>query len=70
MKFAKSLAFASISALALAACGDSGAGGTRDSIRAVGSSTVYPFAKLVGERFARANPEFKSPLIESTGTAM
>ena len=69
MKFAKTLAFASISALALAACGDSGgAGGTRDSIRAVGSSTVYPFAKLVGERFARANPEFKAPLIESTGT--
>jgi phosphate transport system substrate-binding protein len=69
MKFAKTLAFASISALALAACGDSGGGGgTRDSIRAVGSSTVYPFAKLVGERFARANPEFKAPLIESTGT--
>jgi phosphate transport system substrate-binding protein len=70
MKLSKSVILASLSALALAACGDSsgGAGGTRDSIRAVGSSTVYPFAKLVSERFSRANPEFKSPLIESTGT--
>src|SRR5690606_26406592 len=34
----------------------------------VGSSTVYPFAKAVSESFARSNPEFKSPLIESTGT--
>ena len=70
MKLSKSVILASLSALALAACGDSsgGAGGTRDSIRAVGSSTVYPFAKLVSERFSRASPEFKSPLIESTGT--
>ena len=57
MKFAKSFAFATISALALTACGDSG-GGTRDSIRAVGSSTVYPFAKAVSESFARSNPDF------------
>ena len=67
MKFAKSFALASIAAIALTACGDSG-GGTRDSIRAVGSSTVYPFAKAVSESFARSNPDFKSPLIESTGT--
>jgi phosphate transport system substrate-binding protein len=67
MKFAKSFALASIAALALTACGDSGAG-TRDSIRAVGSSTVYPFAKAVAESFSRSNPDFKSPLIESTGT--
>lgn len=70
MKLSKTVVLASLSALALAACGDNsgGAGGTRDSIRAVGSSTVYPFAKLVSERFARSNPEFTSPLIESTGT--
>ena len=70
MKLSNSVILASLSALALAACGDNsgGAGGTRDSIRAVGSSTVYPFAKLVSERFSRASPEFKSPLIESTGT--
>ncbi len=40
----------------------------RDSIRAVGSSTVYPFAKQVAESYARSNPDLKSPLIESTGT--
>jgi phosphate transport system substrate-binding protein len=52
-------------ALALAACGGDG---TRDNIRAVGSSTVYPFAKLVAESFSRAHPDFPSPIIESTGT--
>ena len=38
------------------------------SLRAVGSSTVYPFAKAVAERVARANPKLGSPIIESTGT--
>src|SRR5690606_32387156 len=52
-------------ALLLAGCGDTG---TRDSIRAVGSSTVYPFAKAVAEDFIRSDPDFKSPIIESTGT--
>ncbi|AWW73435.1 phosphate ABC transporter substrate-binding protein [Erythrobacter sp. KY5] len=56
-----------IAAMALSAC-DAGGGGARDSIRAVGSSTVYPFAKQVAENFARSNPELKSPLIESTGS--
>ncbi|WP_305097828.1 substrate-binding domain-containing protein [Croceibacterium aestuarii] len=68
MKLSKSIAFASLSALALTACGSSGGGAARDSIHAVGSSTVYPFAKAVSETFARSNPDFKSPLIESTGT--
>lgn len=54
-------------ALALAACGDSGSA-SRDSIRTVGSSTVYPFAKAVSESFARSNPGSKSPIIEATGT--
>lgn len=69
MHLTKSICFAAVAALSLAACGDApGTGGTRDSIRAVGSSTVYPFAKVVAENFARAHPDFKSPLIESTGT--
>ncbi|MDC0886651.1 substrate-binding domain-containing protein [Altererythrobacter sp.] len=68
MKTFKTLALAATASLALAACGDTGAGSTRDSIRAVGSSTVYPFAKLVAEQFSRDNPSFGSPLIESTGT--
>lgn len=38
------------------------------SLRAVGSSTVYPFAKVVAERMARANPRLGTPIIESTGT--
>jgi phosphate transport system substrate-binding protein len=53
-------------AASLAAC--SGGSDTRASVRAVGSSTVYPFAKLVAENFARSNPDFASPIIESTGS--
>jgi phosphate transport system substrate-binding protein len=53
--------------LALAVGGCSG-DTSRDSIRAVGSSTVYPFAKQIAESFSRSNPGYKSPLIESTGT--
>jgi phosphate transport system substrate-binding protein len=69
MKLTKTLALASIASLALAACGDTGAGGgTRDTVRAVGSSTVFPFAKAVSESFVRTNPDFKSPLVESTGS--
>ncbi|HEX6660886.1 MAG TPA: substrate-binding domain-containing protein, partial [Sphingomicrobium sp.] len=40
----------------------------RTQMRAVGSSTVYPFAKIVAERIARANPRLGTPIIESTGT--
>ena len=65
----KSIIFAAVSAAALAACGSSGGdSASRDSIRAVGSSTVFPFAKAVSEAFVRSNPEFRSPIIESTGT--
>lgn len=68
MRSTISICLAAAAALTLSACDAPGAGGTRDSIRAVGSSTVYPFAKVVAENFARSHPEFKSPLIESTGT--
>jgi phosphate transport system substrate-binding protein len=40
----------------------------RTQMRAVGSSTVYPFAKIVAERISRANPRLGTPIIESTGT--
>jgi phosphate transport system substrate-binding protein len=40
----------------------------RTQIRAVGSSTVYPFATAVAERYARINPKAGTPIIESTGT--
>ncbi|WP_432199726.1 substrate-binding domain-containing protein [Erythrobacter sp. W53] len=59
---------AAVSALALTACGDTGSGGSRDTVRAVGSSTVFPFAKAVAESLARSNPDINSPIIESTGT--
>lgn len=53
-------------AATLTACDDGGSGA--QSVHAVGSSTVYPFAKLVAENFARSFPDMRSPLIESTGT--
>ncbi|HEX9805325.1 MAG TPA: substrate-binding domain-containing protein [Alteraurantiacibacter sp.] len=67
MKINLRISVAALAALSLAACGG-GSTESRDSIRAVGSSTVFPFAKLVSESFVRANPEFGSPIIESTGT--
>ena len=54
-------------ALSVAACGGA-AEGTRNSVRAVGSSTVYPFAKVIAESFVRSNPDVGSPIIESTGS--
>jgi len=39
----------------------------RDYISIVGSSTVYPFATVVAERFGKSTA-FKTPKIESTGT--
>ena len=65
--FQRYLRVATIPLIALAAvgCGDTG---TRDTIRAVGSSTVYPFAKVVAESLTRSNPDLGSPIIESTGT--
>lgn len=39
----------------------------RDSVSVVGSSTVYPFATVVAERFGRST-QFKTPKIESTGS--
>lgn len=66
MKFTHVLALVATAGLMLSAC-DSG-GSSRDRVRAVGSSTVYPFAKMVSESFARSNPDFGSPLIESTGS--
>jgi phosphate transport system substrate-binding protein len=55
-------------AVALAAVSTSGLADARSQMRAVGSSTVYPFAKAVAERVARANPKLGAPIIESTGT--
>lgn len=70
------------SALALAACSDgssssapAGSGavseststGSRNVIRIVGSSTVFPFTTAVAESFG-ARTNFATPVVESTGT--
>ena len=73
MIMTKQWAIIGAAALGLAACqqgGSSGGGqtGTRDTIRIVGSSTVYPFTTAVAEQFQRKNPQFKAPIVESTGT--
>lgn len=39
----------------------------RDGISIVGSSTVFPFATAVAERFGK-NTSFKTPVVESTGS--
>ena len=39
----------------------------RDQIKIVGSSTVYPFATIVAEKFGKGT-KFKTPAIESTGS--
>ena len=39
----------------------------RDSVRAVGSSTVYPFATVVAEELGKSG-EFNNVVVESTGT--
>jgi len=64
-------AILTMATLALAGCenqaGNSGGGGSRDQIRIVGSSTVFPFAKAVSENFVTAG-SYKAPVLESTGT--
>jgi len=60
------------SVLILAGCnnqaGSGGGSAARDQVRAVGSSTVFPFATAVSELFVQSNPGMKAPIIESTGT--
>jgi phosphate transport system substrate-binding protein len=59
-------------ALALTGCGSpTGTGGesaSRQEIRIVGSSTLYPFTVAVAERFAQGSGGFRAPIVESTGT--
>ena len=40
---------------------------SRDQIKIVGSSTVYPYATVVAEKFGKSG-KFKTPVIDSTGT--
>lgn len=57
-------------AAALAACGGNGGsegGASKQQLKVVGSSTVYPFTTAVAEQFQRENPNV-SVVVESTGT--
>jgi phosphate transport system substrate-binding protein len=40
----------------------------RDQIHIAGSSTILPYAQIVAEGFAKANPKFKAPVVESGGS--
>jgi len=66
MKFATS-----VFAIATALAGAMGAGAafaqSRNQIQIVGSSTVFPFATAVAERFGQ-NSDFPTPVVESTGS--
>ncbi len=70
IRFAKPLSIALVASVSLAACNSGGGGSaaSRDQIRAVGSSTVYPFSKAVAEALTKADPSIKSAIIESNGT--
>ena len=63
-KFTTSI-FMTTSALAIGLCTHTAS--ARDQINIVGSSTVFPFSTTVAERFGK-NTEFKTPVVESTGS--
>jgi phosphate transport system substrate-binding protein len=63
----KANALATAAGLGLALSVSAFAQAGRDYVYVVGSSTVYPFATVVAERFGRSS-EFKTPKIESTGS--
>ena len=58
-----------VSVAALVAAGSLAASGAqaRDQISIVGSSTVFPFATAVAERFGQTS-DFATPVVESTGS--
>jgi phosphate transport system substrate-binding protein len=67
MNLKKTVVSLSLVTVALTSSFASAQGSNRDTITAVGSSTVYPFSTVVAERFGK-NTNFKTPKIESTGT--
>ncbi|MGB5325067.1 MAG: substrate-binding domain-containing protein [Pseudomonadales bacterium] len=63
----KATLLASIASLVLSVPASLQANTERDYIEIVGSSTVYPFATAVAEKFGKGS-KFKTPKIESTGS--
>jgi len=66
-KTCRAFALTAVATLGLTLSATSFAQAGRDYVYVVGSSTVYPFATVVAERFGRGS-EFKTPKIESTGS--
>ena len=66
MTFSRNIKFA-VAAISLALSTAAFAQTGRDYVYVVGSSTVYPFATVVAERFGRGS-DFKTPKIEATGS--
>jgi len=64
--FSRNIKFA-VAAISLALSTAAFAQTGRDYVYVVGSSTVYPFATVVAERFGRGS-DFKTPKIEATGS--
>ena len=60
-------AIAAVVAIATAGTALTNGAAARDQIRIVGSSTVFPFATTVAERFGQSS-SFKTPVVESTGS--
>ncbi|MFZ1108616.1 MAG: substrate-binding domain-containing protein [Rhodomicrobium sp.] len=46
-----------------------GSASARDQVKIAGSSTVFPYAKIVAENYAKANPGLKAPVVESGGSS-
>lgn len=63
----KAVSLVAVAAFGLATSASALAQASRDYVYVVGSSTVYPFATVVAERFGRSS-EFKTPKVESTGS--
>ena len=61
--------FAALAATAAAAgLLSAGSASARDQVKIAGSSTVFPYAKIVAENFAKANSTLKAPVVESGGS--
>jgi phosphate transport system substrate-binding protein len=66
-KLSQTLLLGAASLLLLSGISTQAFASSRDYISIVGSSTVYPFATVVAEKFGKSS-RFKTPKIESTGS--
>jgi phosphate transport system substrate-binding protein len=57
-----------VAATAAAGLLSAGSASARDQVKIAGSSTVFPYAKIVAENFAKANSTHKAPVVESGGS--